>query len=35
MEVTPKSKDIVVFSLLRESKCAECGEELSDEATSV
>lgn len=28
METTPKSTDIVVFSILRESKCAECGKEL-------
>ena len=28
MEATPESKDIVVFSILRGSKCAECGEEL-------
>jgi hypothetical protein len=27
-EPRPKSKDLVVFSILRESKCAECGEEL-------
>jgi hypothetical protein len=28
METTPKSTDIVVFSILRGSKCAECGKEL-------
>jgi len=28
METAPKSKDIVVFSVLRESKCAECGKEI-------
>lgn len=28
METTSKSKDIVVFSILRESKCAECGKDL-------
>jgi hypothetical protein len=28
METAKETKDIVVFSILRESKCAECGEEL-------
>ena len=28
METTPESKDIVVFSILRQSKCTECGKEL-------
>jgi hypothetical protein len=27
-EVHPASKDLVVFSILRDAKCAECGEEL-------
>jgi hypothetical protein len=27
-EAPPKSKDLVVFSILRESKCTECGKEL-------
>jgi len=27
-ELRPASKDLVVFSILRDSKCAECGEEL-------
>jgi hypothetical protein len=27
-EASPASKDLVVFSILRDSKCAECGEEL-------
>jgi hypothetical protein len=29
METEPESKDIVVFSIIRNSKCAECGDELS------
>jgi hypothetical protein len=27
-QTSPEAKDLVVFSILRESKCAECGKEL-------